>query len=92
VIAIYFCLCRKPEDEINLKAGKWAMISAFIISILQMAVRYSEMFNMGWEYISKVYYAFPLAEYSLAWVPVSIVIFGLIRLTEMDTVAQAERV
>ncbi len=92
VIAIYFCLCRKPEDEINLKAGKWAMISAFIISILQMAVRYSEMFNMGWEYISKVYYAFPLAEYSLAWVPVSIVFFGLIRLTEMDTVAQAERV
>ena len=54
------------------------MISAFAISILQLAVRYSEMFSLGWDVLSKAYYALPLAEYSLAWLPVSLILYVLL--------------
>ncbi len=78
VIAMYYCLCRKPDNPVRLRAGKWAVITAFVISILQFAVRYSEMFDLGWNILSKAYYALPLAEYSLAWLPVSIIVFAAI--------------
>ena len=78
VIAMYYCLSRKPDDPVKLKAGKWAVISAFAISILQLAVRYSEMFSLGWDVLSKAYYALPLAEYSLAWLPVSLILYVLL--------------
>ena len=78
VIAMYYCLCRKPDDPVKLRAGKWAVISAFAISILQLAVRYSEMFSLGWDVLSKAYYALPLAEYSLAWLPVSLILYVLL--------------
>ena len=78
VIAMYYCLCRKLDDPVKLRAGKWAVITAFAISILQLAVRYSEMFDLGWNVLSKAYYALPLSEYSLAWLPVSIVIFAAV--------------
>ena len=77
VIAMYYCLCRKPDDTVKLNAGKWAVISAFAISILQLAVRYSEMFGLGWDMLSNVYYVLPLAEYSLAWLPVSLILYTI---------------
>lgn len=76
VIAMYYCICRKPDDPAKLKAGKWAVIAAFVISVLQLAVRYSEMFELGWDMLSKAYYALPLAEYSLAWLPVSLILYA----------------
>ncbi|MBE6042485.1 MAG: hypothetical protein E7220_08225 [Clostridiales bacterium] len=78
VIAMYYCLCRKPDDPARLMAGNWAMISAFVISIIQLAVRYDEMFGFGWDILGKAYYALPLAEYSLAWLPVSIILFAVL--------------
>ena len=78
VIALYYCLCRKPDDQTKLRAGNWAVISAFLISILRLAVRYSEMFDLGWDMLSRIYYAFPLAGYSLAWLPVSIILYAVI--------------
>lgn len=80
VIAMYYCLCRKPDDTAALRAGKWAMICAFAISVLQLAIRYSEMFGLGWDLLSKAYYALPLAEYSLAWLPVSVIIYAVLHL------------
>lgn len=77
VIAMYYCLCRKPDDPSRLMAGKWAVISAFVISILQLAVRYSEMFGLGWDMLSRVYYALPLAGYSLAWLPVCLILYAV---------------
>jgi len=76
VIAMYYCLCRKHDDPVKLRAGKWTVICAFAISVLQLAVRYSEMFSLGWDVLSRAYYALPLAEYSLAWLPVCIVLYA----------------
>ena len=80
VIAMYYCLCRRTDAPANLSAGKWAVISAFLISILQLAVRYSEMFDLGWNALSKVYYSLPLAGYSLAWLPVCVIVFAVMNL------------
>ena len=76
VIAMYYCFSRRPDEVYNLSAGKWATVCAFAVSILQLAVRYSEMFSLGWDHISRIYYALPLAEYSLAWLPASILVFA----------------
>ena len=79
VLAIYFCAVRNTADPRNLKAGKWAMISAFVISIIEMLVRYSDMFNLGWDALANAYRALPLSGFSLAWLPVSIILYALIR-------------
>jgi branched-subunit amino acid permease len=76
VLAIYFCAVRKTLDARNLTAGKWAMISAFIISILEMLVRYSDMFTLGWDGLSSFYNRLPFAGYSLAWLPVCLVVYA----------------
>ncbi|MBQ6456365.1 MAG: branched-chain amino acid transport system II carrier protein [Mogibacterium sp.] len=88
VIAMYYCFSRRPDEEHNLTAGKWATVCAFAVSILQLAVRYSEMFSLGWDHISRIYYALPLAEYSLAWLPASILVFAAVALLRrrFDTV------
>ncbi|MBR2675211.1 MAG: branched-chain amino acid transport system II carrier protein [Mogibacterium sp.] len=82
VIAMYYCLCRRKDLPANLKAGKWAMISSFAISLLQLAVRYAEMFDLGWKGLGKLYYALPLSEYSMAWLPISIAVFAIISITK----------
>jgi LIVCS family branched-chain amino acid:cation transporter len=74
VLALFYCLFGTTEKPALLKAGKWAMIAAFAISVVQLLVRYSEMFGLGWEKLGAVYYALPLADLSLAWLPVSLVI------------------
>lgn len=79
VLAMFYCICRKTEDARNLKAGKWAMISAFIISVLEMLVRYSDMFSLGWDALAKAYGALPLSGYSLAWLPVSVILYAVVR-------------
>lgn len=90
VIAMYYCLCRDPYDPGCLRAGKWAMIAAFVISILQLAVRYSEMFGLGWDILGRVYYSLPLAAYSLAWLPVSLAVYiaGYFYSRESDIIRQ----
>ena len=45
--------------------------------VLQLAVRYSEMFGLGWDMLSRVYYALPLAEYSLAWLPACLILYAV---------------
>ena len=90
VVAMYYCLCGRPDDPVKLRAGKWAMISAFVISLLQLAVRYSEMFDLGWDMLSRTYYALPLAEYSLAWLPVSLILYGAISASKLIP-ARAQR-
>ncbi|MBQ9272418.1 MAG: branched-chain amino acid transport system II carrier protein [Mogibacterium sp.] len=81
VIAMYYCICRRPDDARLLNAGKWAVIAAFAVSVLQLAVRYSEMFGLGWDAPGNAYYALPLAGYSLAWLPVCLVAFAAGALT-----------
>ena len=78
VIAIFYCLCRNNNKASNLMAAKWAVIASFVISLIQLAVRYSEMFSLGLDTISKAYYAMPLSQYSLAWLPVSILVYAVI--------------
>ena len=79
VLAMFYCICRDPDDARSLKAEKWAMISAFIISIIEMLVRYSDMFSLGWDALSKAYHALPLSGFSLAWLPVSIILYAVVR-------------
>ena len=52
---------------------------AFVISIIEMLVRYSDMFNLGWDALANAYRALPLSGFSLAWLPVSIILYALIR-------------
>ena len=80
VIAMYYCICRNSGDVRNLKAAKWAFAGAFAISVIELAVRYNEMFGMGMDWLDKAYSMLPLAEYSLAWVPVSLILYAVIRL------------
>lgn len=79
VIALYYCICRKPENESSLKAAKWAVLGSFVISVVQLIVRYDEMFGFGWNWLSKLYYSLPLSAYSLAWLPVSLLLYAAVR-------------
>ena len=76
VIAMYYCICRKPDMPENLRAAKWAFITAFAVSLLQLAVRYSVMFGLGWTWLEGFYGSLPLAEYSLAWLPFSLIAYA----------------
>lgn len=80
VIAIYYCFCRNSSSDTNLRAAKWAMITAFAISIWELVVDYNEMFSLGFEAIGKGYELLPLSGYSLAWMPLSVVVFAAVRL------------
>lgn len=80
VIALYYCFCRNTVDKSNRTAAKWAVISSLIISVLQLIVRYSDMFGLGWDRFADLYNRLPLAGYSLSWLPVSILIYAIIKL------------
>ena len=75
VIAMYYCFCRNADRANNLRAGKWAMISAFVVSLIELAARYSEMLSLGWTWIAGLYNSLPLSSVSLAWLPVSVIVF-----------------
>ena len=79
VLALFYCICRNTQSEANLRAEKWAFICAFIISVLEMLTRYDEMFSFGWGALDKAYHALPLSGYSLAWVPVSLLVYAAVR-------------
>lgn len=79
VIAMYYCICRRNESPANLRAAKWAFISSFVISVIELALRYNEMFSLGWNWLSDTYYKLPLSGYSLAWLPVCAAVFALVR-------------
>ena len=75
VIALYYCFCRGINKAANLIAAKWATIGAFAISLVQLAVRYSDMFGLGWGGIAKLYNSLPLSAYSFTWLPLSLLIY-----------------
>ena len=75
VIALFYCFCKRHDNASNRLAAKWAVISALIISTLQLGVRYSDMFGLGWDHLTAMYNRLPLAGYSLAWLPVSTLIY-----------------
>ena len=77
VIAVYYCISRMPDKAENRLAAKWAVISALTISVLQLGVRYSDMFSLGWDHLTALYNKLPLAGYSLAWLPVSMLIYAI---------------
>ena len=80
VIALYYCLCRRNGDAPGRVAAKWSVIGAFIISAIQLIVRYSDMFGLGWDdFFTDLYNRLPLAGYSLAWLPVSILIYVIVK-------------
>ena len=79
VVAMYYCICRRSGAPENLRAVKWAFIASFAISVFQLAVRYGEMFGLGWTWLEEFYGFLPLAEYSLAWLPVSLLVYACAR-------------
>lgn len=78
VIAAFYCITRDAYDTKKLTAAGWATISSFIISVLQLAVRYSDMFGLGWDRISGVYSSLPFSAYGLAWLPVSVIVYAAV--------------
>ena len=80
VIAMYYCLCRNNTSQANLNAAKWAFIVTFVISVIELISRYSEMFGLGWSWAENLYRRMPLSAYSLAWLPVAIIVFAVVRL------------
>ena len=85
VIAMYYCLCRNNASQANLRAAKWAFIVTFAISVIELASRYSEMFGLGWKWAESLYGSLPLSVYSLAWLPVSIIVFLFVYKKEANT-------
>lgn len=81
VIALFYCFCKRHDEAAERTAAKWAVISALIISVLQLGARYSDMFGLGWDHVTGLYNRLPLAGYSLAWLPVSVLIYVIIILT-----------
>ena len=79
VLALFYCICRNTQSAANLRAEKWAFICSFIISVLEMLTRYDEMFGFGWGALDKAYHSLPLSGYSLAWVPVSLLVYAAVR-------------
>jgi branched-subunit amino acid permease len=47
-------------------------------------VRYDEMFGLGWDALSRLYYIMPLAEYSLAWLPVCLAVYAVMTVLHKD--------
>lgn len=80
VIAMYYCLCRNNTSGANLRAAKWTLIVTFVISIIELISIYSEMFGLGWRWAENLYSSLPLSAYSLAWLPVSIVVYAAVHL------------
>ena len=88
VIALFYCFCREHKKASRMLAAKWAVISALIISVIQLGVRYSEMFGLGWDHLAGLYYRLPLAGYSLAWLPVSALIYIILSLLIKESLQQ----
>ena len=80
VIAMYYCLCRNNASHANLRAAKWSFIVTFVISVIELISRYSGMFGLGWSWAEKLYSSLPLSAYSLAWLPVCIIVYAAVRL------------
>ncbi|MBR3199919.1 MAG: branched-chain amino acid transport system II carrier protein [Mogibacterium sp.] len=80
VIAMYYCLCRNNTSGANLRAAKWALIVTFVISVIELISRYSDMFGLGWRWAGTLYNSLPLSAYSLGWLPVCIMVFAAVRL------------
>ena len=80
VIAMYYCLCRNNSSQANLRAAKWSFIVTFVISVIELISRYSGMFGLGWSWAEKLYSSLPLSAFSLAWLPVSIIVYAAVRL------------
>lgn len=76
VIAIFYCVYGRADKAVNMMAAKWAVISSLAVSVLQLAVRYSDMFTLGWDGLNSFYNRLPLAGYSLAWLPVCLVVYA----------------
>ncbi len=85
VIAMYYCLCRNNTSQANLNAAKWAFIVTFVISVIELISRYSEMFGLGWSWAENLYSRMPLSAYSLAWLPVAFIVFAAVRLFQRNT-------
>jgi branched-subunit amino acid permease len=79
---MYYCLCRNNDSLPNLRAAKWALIVTFVISVIELISRYSEMFGLGWSWAEGLYSRMPLSAYSLAWLPVCIIVFVAVRLMQ----------
>ncbi len=80
VVAVYYCFSRKNSSPRNLTAAKWSMIAAFSMSILELLARYNEMFSWGQGWIDTAFHSMPLSAYSLAWLPVSVVVYLAVKL------------
>ena len=80
VIALYYCAVKSPYLPSNLSAAKWSAIAAFIISVMQLLARYSDMFDLDWTWITGPYNAMPLSAQGLAWVPVSVIVYIIVKL------------
>lgn len=79
VIAMYYCLCRNNTSTANLRAAKWSFVVTFVISVIELASRYSVMFGLGWSWAEGLYSRLPLSAYSLAWLPVCIIVYAATR-------------
>ena len=75
VIAMYYCLCRNSSDKRNLRGARWATISAFAVSVLQLLHVYNGMFGLGADALSSLYNMLPLSAYNLAWLPVCLILY-----------------
>ena len=88
VVAMYYCICRNNASYANLRAAKWALIVTFAMSVLELISRYNVMFGLGFTWTERLYESLPLSACSLAWLPVSIIVFAVIRFIPVASVQE----
>ncbi|MCQ2604768.1 MAG: branched-chain amino acid transport system II carrier protein [Spirochaetia bacterium] len=78
VLVMYFAAVKDWNDPLTLAAAKWAFFCAFIMGMIDMLWKYFVIFDIFRD-ICGVYEKIPLAESSLVWMPLTLLVF-LIRL------------
>ena len=74
VLVLFYAFCKNTDKESNLKAAKYAFITAFVFGMADMLWKYFVKFNI-FENICKLYLRIPLAASSLAWIPWVVIAF-----------------
>lgn len=75
VLSFYYCFEKRRFENKRLNALKWSMAAAFIMGFLDAFTVYAGLLGINAEKFERVYHLLPLAKYSLAWVPLCVLIF-----------------
>ena len=90
VLAVYYCFVPRCMENRRLLALKCAMMAALALGGLNMFHVYVGLFHLNAAGFESFYSMIPLSSYSLAWVPVSAVVFVIAYLCGKKVTGEAQ--